>query len=66
MPPTRRSLARMSEQMTCVICGNVIDVGQAWMEADHEGELVQAHSECLYREGNDPANAGWEPQEHSA
>lgn len=56
----------MEEQQTCAICGKVIDVGQAWMEADMEGAHRYAHAECLYRDGTDPREAGWEPQERSA
>jgi hypothetical protein len=56
----------MEEPTVCVLCGNVIDVGQAWMEADQEGTRVRAHAECLYRDEADPLSEGWVPQEHAA
>jgi hypothetical protein len=56
----------MEEPTVCVLCGDVIDVGQAWMEADQEGARVRAHAECLYRDETDPLSEGWVPQEHAA
>lgn len=56
----------MDEPTTCAICGNPIDVGQAWMEADRDGARVRAHAECLYRDDNGAGREAWEPQEHAA
>ena len=62
----RRIVGRMSESTQCALCGDEIDVGQAWMEADREGARIRAHAGCVYR---DEAAAGeptsWEPQEGS-
>ena len=57
----------MNESTTCALCGDQIDVGQAWMEADREGARIRAHAGCVYRD--EPAGDGgaiWEPQEESA
>ena len=54
----------MDESNICALCGDEIDVGQAWMEADREGAHIRAHAGCVYR---DEAAGGegttWEPQE---
>jgi hypothetical protein len=59
-----RIVAAMTGSMPCALCGDEIDVGQAWMEADREGERVRAHAGCVYR---DEAGGGngltWEPQD---
>lgn len=62
---SRRIVAIMQEAAGCAICGQSIDVGQAWMEADRDGARVRAHSECLYREER-AGLEGWEPQDHAA
>jgi hypothetical protein len=59
----------MEDTSTCTGCGQQIEVGQAWMEADREGSRVRIHVECLYqdrssRDADD--GAAWEPQERSA
>jgi len=55
------------EQKTCELCGDPIDVGQAWMVADQEGPELRAHAGCVY---GDEAKAGehrsWQPQERAA
>jgi hypothetical protein len=56
----------MEENATCAICGEVIDVGQAWMEADQEGTTLRAHAECVYREPGDAGTLGWRPMDRSA
>jgi hypothetical protein len=55
----------MDEPSTCAICGNPIEPGQAWMEADRDGKRQRIHAGCLY--GEERAALGeWEPQEHAA
>jgi hypothetical protein len=54
----------MNDSTLCTLCGDEIDVGQAWMEADREGARVRAHAGCVYRDeaaGNEETT--WEPQE---
>lgn len=54
----------MNESTLCALCGDVIDVGQAWMEADREGARIRAHAGCVYRdEADGGGTATWEPQE---
>lgn len=56
----------MSESTACALCGDEIDVGQAWMEADQEGARIRAHAGCVYREEVDgAAGLAWEPQDTS-
>jgi hypothetical protein len=51
---------------TCELCGDDIDVGQAWMRADEGGAELRAHSGCVYRDETDPERAArWEPTEGS-
>jgi hypothetical protein len=40
----------MDEPSVCAICGNPIEVGQAWMEADGNDGRQRAHVECVYRD----------------
>lgn len=55
----------MDEPSVCAMCGNPIETGQAWMEADRDGERQRIHAGCLY--GEERANEGeWEPQDHAA
>jgi len=57
----------MNDLTLCALCGDQIDVGQAWMEADREGARVRAHAGCVYRdEAGGDQGAGWEPQEGPA
>jgi hypothetical protein len=62
-----RTLILEGQQKTCELCGDPIDVGQAWMVADQEGAELRAHAGCVY---GDEAKAGehrsWEPQERAA
>jgi hypothetical protein len=52
------------EQAQCVLCGDEIDVGQAWMRADEDGAEIRAHSGCVYRGEIDRERAArWEPTE---
>lgn len=54
----------MNDSTLCALCGDEIDVGQAWMEADHEGARIRAHAGCVYRDEADGGDgAMWEPQE---
>ena len=56
----------MNDSTLCALCGDRIDVGQAWMEADREGARIRAHAGCVYRDEADGGNgATWEPQEGS-
>jgi hypothetical protein len=57
----------MIDSTLCALCGDEIDVGQAWMEADREGARIRAHAGCVYRdEAAGEVSAGWEPQEGPA
>jgi hypothetical protein len=47
------------------MCGNPIEVGQAWMEADGDQGRQRIHAGCLYGEER-PGEGEWEPQEHAA
>jgi len=48
----------------CELCGQPIDVGEAWMTADEEGARRVAHAGCVYREEpNADEHADWVPQE---
>ena|SRR5918996_4199162 len=52
----------MSEPVSCAICGDVIDVGQAWMEADEDEGRRFAHAGCVYRdEPGALPRARWRP-----
>ena len=54
----------MNDRTVCALCGDEIDVGQAWMESDREGARIRAHAGCVYRDEADGGNdATWEPQE---
>jgi hypothetical protein len=54
----------MNDSTLCALCGDEIDVGQAWMEADREGARIRAHAGCVYRDEVDSGeSASWEPQE---
>jgi hypothetical protein len=56
----------MEQSQTCALCGDEIDVGQAWMRADEGGAELRAHSGCVYRDETDPARAAhWQPTEGS-
>jgi hypothetical protein len=56
----------MEQPRTCALCGDQIDVGQAWMRADENGAELLAHSGCVYRDETDPERAArWEPTEGS-
>ena len=60
----RRMVTRMNDSTLCALCGDEIDVGQAWMEADREGGRIRAHAGCVYRDEADGGeSASWEPQE---
>lgn len=49
------------EKLTCALCGDPIDVGDAWMEADEEGARKVAHSGCVYRDEEPDARERWSP-----
>lgn len=50
------------ERPTCALCGNPIDAGEAWMEADDAGARMLAHAGCVYRdEPSAEAQARWRP-----
>jgi len=54
----------MDDSTACALCGDEIDVGQAWMEADRDGARIRAHAGCVYRDEADGRDgATWEPQE---
>lgn len=54
----------MNDSTLCALCGDEIDVGQAWMEADGEGARLHAHAGCVYRdEAGGASETAWEPQE---
>lgn len=60
----KRIVPGMNESTVCALCGDEIDVGQAWMEADREGARIRAHVGCVYREeANGGAGLTWEPQD---
>lgn len=44
--------------MTCELCGDRIDIGEAWMAADQEGAELRAHAGCVY---GDEAKPGERP-----
>jgi hypothetical protein len=53
--------------MTCALCGNPIEAGEAWMEAADEDSRRVAHAGCVYRDEQAPAGrARWVPGEGSA
>ncbi len=53
--------------MTCELCGDPIDIGEAWMAADQEGAELHAHAGCVYGDGAKPGeHPGWVPQERAA
>jgi hypothetical protein len=55
------------EQKTCELCGDPIDVGQAWMLADREGAELRAHAGCVYgEEAKEGQHPDWQPQERAA
>ncbi|MDQ2934810.1 MAG: hypothetical protein M3R49_07480 [Chloroflexota bacterium] len=55
------------ERKTCELCGDPIDVGQAWMLADQEGAVLRAHAGCVYRdEAKQGEHPDWQPQERAA
>ena len=56
----------MNDTTPCALCGDRIEIGQAWMEAESEGAQIRAHAGCVYRDeaGGDVGRA-WEPQEES-
>lgn len=62
----RRIVLDMNDSSPCALCGDDIDVGQAWMEADREGARIRAHAGCVYRDeaGGDDGTS-WEPQEEA-
>ena len=49
----------MEQQETCALCGDPIDVGEAWLEADDEGTRAVAHSGCVYRDEEPDARQRW-------
>lgn len=55
----------MDERSRCAVCGNTIDTGEAWMEADRDDQRVTIHSGCLYGEERG-AEAEWVLQDHAA
>lgn len=61
----RRPVER--ELMTCELCGDPIDIGEAWMAADQEGAELRAHAGCVYGDEAKPGkHPGWVPQERAA
>jgi hypothetical protein len=46
-------------ERACALCGDPIDVGEAWMEADEEGARMLAHSGCVYREEDPERRERW-------
>ena len=59
-----RIVPAMTESTLCALCGDEIDVGQAWMEADREGARIRAHAGCVYRDEVAGGNGlTWEPQD---
>jgi len=63
-PPREAYRRPMNDSTSCALCGDEIDVGQAWMEADREGARIRAHAGCIYRDEADRGeSASWEPQE---
>lgn len=51
----------MDEQRPCVLCGDPISQGEAWM-TDDAGRA--AHSGCVYRDEEPDARAGWSPGDY--
>jgi hypothetical protein len=50
--------------MTCALCGNPIEAGEAWMEAASGEPRRVAHAGCVYRdEPTAEAPARWRPGE---
>ena len=54
-----------SQSQACALCGDPIDVGQAWMRADAEGAELRAHSGCVYRDETEATSSRWQPTEGS-
>lgn len=65
-PIGRRIVAPVKADRTCAMCGNPIKVGEAWMEAEREGENLRVHAGCLYGDEQRAAAGDWEPQDHAA
>jgi hypothetical protein len=53
----------VSETATCVLCGRLIRVGEAWMEADEAGARLLAHSGCVYQDEQPDSRDRWVPGE---
>jgi hypothetical protein len=50
-----------NDDRTCALCGDPIDVGEAWMVADEEGARRVAHSGCVYRDEEPDDRERWSP-----
>jgi hypothetical protein len=67
LPIRRAYRGAVASPATCVLCGDEIDVGEAWMRADEDGAEIRAHTGCVYRDEPDPSrSARWEPTEGSS
>jgi hypothetical protein len=44
---------------TCAMCGESIDVGQAWMQSDRDGAIAIAHAGCVYADAAGPGEPAW-------
>ena len=54
-----------TSERECALCGNPIDVGEAWMRSDEEGAERVAHSGCVYSEAmSSEERAWWVPSEY--
>jgi hypothetical protein len=49
----------MADDRTCVLCGNPIADGEAWMEAEADGIGQVAHAGCVYRDEDPDARQRW-------
>jgi len=55
----------MQQPLTCALCGDPIEPGQAWMTRERDGNA--AHAGCVYRD--EPASGHedrWSPSPESA
>jgi hypothetical protein len=49
------------DDRTCALCGNPIQLGEAWMVADEEDAHQVAHAGCVYRDGQPDDRERWSP-----